>query len=434
MVFNMSLKYKYISFIGVLHIVLIVVIYQLLEDQKWLFLGTEVLVIVSLFLSYKLYKDFIKPIQLMQSGVDAIADADFSIKYNLTGSTEINNLINTYNQMIDQLREERTLMTGQSYFIQNLIEVTPIGIIIMDYDGLISNINPSAKKILSINNWKEKRLSDFPSELISKIITLKTDQARMIELNGLDKYKVQVNEVVHQGFKRKFILIDDLSTEMLTTQKDAFGKIIRMMAHEVNNSIGAVNSILDTVVEFGFSDQPDPSLKESLAIAKERNIGLSKFMANYASILRLPPPQMHKLNLTKLLSNCGTLFKPKAEALDIEILFELPSVNVNISADKTLLEQAVSNMIKNAIESIGAKGIIKIKLSENPTRFIISDNGPGIAPELVSKLFTPFFSTKITGQGVGLMLIREILSAHKTEFSLATDPDTSWTNFEVVFP
>lgn len=434
MVFNMSLKYKYISFIGVLHIVLIVVIYQLLEDQKWLFLGTEVLVIVSLFLSYKLYKDFIKPIQLMQSGVDAIADADFSIKYNLTGSTEINNLINTYNQMIDQLREERTLMTGQSYFIQNLIEVTPIGIIIMDYDGLISNINPSAKKILSINNWKEKRLSDFPSELISKIITLKTDQARMIELNGLDKYKVQVNEVVHQGFKRKFILIDDLSTEMLTTQKDAFGKIIRMMAHEVNNSIGAVNSILDTVVEFGFSDQPDPSLKESLAIAKERNIGLSKFMANYASILRLPPPQMHKLNLTKLLTNCGTLFKPKAEALDIEILFELPSVNVNISADKTLLEQAVSNMIKNAIESIGAKGIIKIKLSENPTRFIISDNGPGIAPELVSKLFTPFFSTKITGQGVGLMLIREILSAHKTEFSLATDPDTMWTNFEVVFP
>jgi len=411
----MSLKFKYILFIAAIHTVLILVVYQLLEDKKWLFLGSEILIAISLILSYQLYKSFIKPIQLMQSGVDAIADADFSIKYTKTSSSEINNLIETYNQMIDQLREERTLMSGQSYFLQNLIEVTPLGIIIMDYDGNLSNVNPSAAKMLGIkDNWTEKSLDQYSSELIPRILDTPNDTPTMIEVNGIDKYKVQVNEVVHQGFKRKFILIDDLSTEMLKTQKEAFGKIIRMMAHEVNNSMGAVNSILDTVVEYGFDENDDPTLKESLEIARERNVGLGKFMANYASILRLPEPQMQKMNLVSVLKKSGQLFMPRAKELDISIELDLPNHPITITGDKLLLEQAISNIIKNAIEAIHQDGDIKITCTEYPTTFIIADNGEGIPDKIAHKLFTPFFSTKPTGQGVGLMLIRDILTSHKT--------------------
>lgn len=430
----MSLKFKYILFIAVIHIVLVLVVYQLLEDNKWLFLGAELLIVFSLFLSYQLYKGFIKPIQLMQSGVDAIADADFSIKYTKTGSVEINNLIETYNRMIDQLREERTLMSGQSYFLQNLIEVTPLGIIIMDYDGNLSNVNPAAAKILGISDdWAEKSLDEYTSELIPRIQNIANDTPTMIEVNGIDKYKVQVNEVVHQGFKRKFILIDDLSTELLKTQKEAFGKIIRMMAHEVNNSMGAVNSILDTVVEFGFDENADPVLKESLEIARERNVGLGKFMANYASVLRLPEPQMQKMDLASLLKKSGQLYKPRAKELDISIEFDVPKHPVTIIGDKLLLEQAISNIIKNAIEAIHQDGDIKISCIEYPPSFIIADNGEGIPDQIAHKLFTPFFSTKPTGQGVGLMLIRDILTSHKTDFSLRTNSETKWTEFTVKF-
>ena len=430
----MSLRFKYILFIIIIHSVLILVIYQLLEENKWLFLGTEILVVISLFLSYQLYKGFIKPIQLMQSGVDAIADADFSIKYTKTGSVEINNLIETYNQMIDQLREERTLMTGQSYFLQNLIEVTPIGIIIMDYDGKLSNVNPSAAKLLGIkDSWIDKKLSDYKNELITRILKVDNHQPELLEVNGIDKYKIQVNEVVHKGFKRKFILIDDLSTEMLKTQKEAFGKIIRMMAHEVNNSMGAVNSILDTVVEYGFEEGDDPLLKESLKLARERNVGLGKFMANYASILRLPEPQMQKMDLTSLLKKSGQLFIPRARELDISIEFDLPKYPITITGDKLLLEQALSNIIKNAIEAIHQDGDIKITCTEYPTTIKIADNGEGIPDKVAHKIFTPFFSTKPAGQGVGLMLIRDILASHNTDFSLQTNPTTKWTEFTIKF-
>lgn len=432
----MSLRIKYIVFIVALHLVLITLIYFLLKDNLWYFIASEVGVFISLGFSYYIYRSFVAPIGLMQSGVSAIADKDFSVKYVRTGSTEVDDLVDVYNQMIDSLREERTKISQQSYFIQKLIEVTPIGIIILDYDSLISNINPAAKSQLGISSRAEiigKNLSDYPSEILDAIEQLNPGDTQVITTKGMDKYKVQINEVMHQGFKRKFILLDDLSSQLLKTEKDAYGRIIRMMAHEVNNSMGAINSILDSVVEFGFEDQGDSELKESLLVARKRNVGLSKFMDNYASLLRLPEPIKKKIDLARLLKKIGQLFVPSAQQKNIDITFDIPNHQVTILGDAVLLEQAISNMIKNAIEAVEQDGEIKISCNEAPISFTISDNGPGIPPDVVDHLFTPFFSTKTTGQGVGLMLIREVLQAHDTEFSLSSDKKSGRTSFVVKF-
>jgi len=276
-------------------------------------------------------------------------------------------------------------------------------------------------------------LNKFDSNLVNALQQLKIGESKLISFNGLDKYKCQVNEVIHQGFKRKFILIDDLTNEMLKSEKDAYGRIIRMMAHEVNNSIGAINSILDTVVEFGLQSEKDLELKDSLIVARDRNHGLSKFMDNYASILRLPTPQIQKVDLANLLKRCGQLFSNRATQLNIKMTYQVPSYFVVIEADPILLEQAISNILKNAIEAIGENGEIKITCSDDPNQFTISDNGSGIDAEAEQKLFTPFFSTKPTGQGVGLMLIREILDSMNAKFELKNNPKTGWTDFNVRF-
>ena len=437
----MSLKFKYTLFIVVLHACLLTLIYFQLKDKLWYFLGSEALVLASLFISYLLYKSFIRPTDLVNSGTDAIADKDFSVKYLKTGSIEVDKLVNVYNQMIDSLRAERVKISEQSYFIQKLIEVTPIGIVIMDYDGLISNINPSAKRHLGIGIQDEvigENILNYPSEIISVLKQSENSEtpsirSKVVTNNGIDKYKVQVNEIIHQGFTRKFILIDDLSQELVKSEKDAFGRIIRMMAHEVNNSMGAINSILDSVIEFGFEGQGDPELKESLLIAKRRNEGLSTFMANYASLLRLPAPLKQNIDLCQLLRKTGQLFVSNAKEKQIEIIFDIPDEAMNIHADTVLLEQAISNMIKNAIESIESSGEISISCSDDPVHFIISDTGSGISEEASRNLFKPFYSTKPTGQGVGLMLIRDVLQSHNANFKLYTDKPTGLTHFQVNF-
>ena len=191
----------------------------------------------------------------------------------------------------------------------------------------------------------------------------------------------------------------------MKTEKEAYGTIIRMMAHEVNNSMGAINSILDSVVQFGFENEGDLELKESLLIAKKRNIGLSHFMNNYASLLRLPPPDKRNIDLTRVLKKAGQLFVSNAQEKNILIKFDIPKHEIIINADAILLEQAISNMLKNAIEAIGNNGEIIISSDTDPIHFSISDNGPGIPIEVEAQLFSPFFSTKTKGQGVGLSLI-----------------------------
>lgn len=432
----MSLRYKYIVFNIVLHLALLTLIYYLLKDQLWYFILSEVGVLLSLFFSYKIYLSFIKPINLMQSGIGAIADKDFNIKFLKTGSTEVDQLIGVYNEMIESLRLERTKLSEQSYFIQKLIEVTPLGIIIQDFDGKISNINVAAKNHLEIRNSENvigKNLNEYRSQLINKLLLVPAGSTQVLTKKEREKYKVQVNEVIHQGFKRKFILIDDLSSELHKTEKEAYGRIIRMMAHEVNNSMGGINSILDTVVEFGFNDDKDKDLKESLLIARKRNVGLSQFMDNYASLLRLPDPVKSHVNLTKLLQKTGQLFTYNAGAKNIEIRYDFPDQEVIVQADAVLLEQAISNIIKNAIEAVENDGTIVISCQDMPKGITIADNGSGISEEAAKQIFTPFFSTKTTGQGVGLMLVREILQAHDAKFDLATNIESGWTEFKIVF-
>lgn len=431
----MSLKFKYIFFITVIHIALLVVIYYLLKDKLWYFLASEVLVFMSYFIGILLYGSFIRPHRLLKSGTDAIADKDFSVKYIKTGSSEVDALVDVYNNMIDTLRTERVKISEQSFFIQKLIEVTPIGIIIMDYDGLIANINPAARQHLNLDIHKQvigTNLSSHQSQFSQILQEQVIRESKIVSENGMEKYKVQINEVIHQGFKRKFILIDDLSKELIQSEKDAFGRIIRMMAHEVNNSMGAINSILDSVIEFGY-DTNDDLVRESLEVAKNRNVGLASFMANYASLLRLPPPVKKTLDLGELLRKAAQLFFQKAKEHDIKFNFNFPSDTVNLHADTVLLEQAVSNMIKNSIESIGSVGEIIISCQESPLQFTISDNGKGISDEAASNLFKPFYSTKMTGQGVGLMLIKDVLHSHEATFKLYTDSTSGWTHFEVRF-
>ena len=135
----MSLKYKYTIFIIVIHTALVILLYHVLKENKWFFILSELLIGVSLVLSYSLYRQLIQPLELMQAGSDALVDSDFSIKYVDTGSKEMDKLIRVYNTMIDRLRSERITMEEQSFFVNKLIEVSPIGILILDYDDLITN-------------------------------------------------------------------------------------------------------------------------------------------------------------------------------------------------------------------------------------------------------------------------------------------------------
>jgi two-component system nitrogen regulation sensor histidine kinase NtrY len=443
------MKTKYTIYIIMLHVILVGLTFYILREHKLYFFLAEICIIISLLIAYFLFRNFIKPLEFISEGRNAIIDKDFNVKYVPTGSSEMDKLISVYNDMIDNIRAERIQVQEQHYFLQKIIEVSPNGIIILDYDDKITDLNPRAIKLLKMNqSWQNQPLLSFNHPILNEISKLDLNTAKVISIHGVEQYKCETSSFIHRGFKRKFILIQELSKEILAAEKRAYGKVIRMMAHEVNNSIGAINSILHSVVEIEAENEADETVTNALTVAINRNDNLNQFMRNFADVIRIPEPNLEQIDLNELLRNTAILMKTQAEANQINFDFQLQPNPVFVHADMRLMEQVLVNMIKNSMEAFDRidaeieKGIGRfesvqplersIKLQTSPNGFIISDNGSGIAPEIGDKLFTPFFSTKTTGQGVGLTLIREILLNHKAVFSLKTDGN-GWTSFEVGF-
>jgi len=429
----MSLRFRYFLFIGVLHLVIAVGLYYLLKDQKLYFLLGEAVLLISVGLSVSLYKKLIRPIELMQTGTNALVNKDFTIKYVKTGAKEMDQLIEVYNTMIDTLRQEQTRTVEQSYFLEKLIQASPIGMIILDFDGNITDINPTAAKILNIELPAQgKNLSLHTHALVPQILDLNNGDKKLLTIIGYEKYKCQIDMVIHKGFPRRFIILADMTAEILESEKEAYGKVIRMMAHEVNNSMGAINSIINTVAEYGFSSpDSDPELKDSLNVAIDRNKSLAKFIDNFADIIRLSKPIKSKHNLNDLLFNASKPWEAIGKKKNIIFKYQLTEEAINVNLDPSQIERVVSNALKNALESISSEGEIIIKSSPNPPSFSIIDNGPGLSKSAKVKLFTPFFSTKANGQGIGLMLCRDIIENHKGVLKLYTHKDTNLTHFSV---
>jgi len=427
----MSLRVKYFLFIITIHLVIAWLCYYNFQEQKLYFLLSEIAILFSLFLSYLLYRSLIQPLDFMYSGTNAIEDKDFTIKFVKTGSKEMDRLIDVYNSMIDNIREERIQVEEQHYFLKKLINASPNGIIILDYDEKITDINPRAMRLLDLEkDVTHQSIASFDNPILEQIAKLEVGQPNIISTEGFEKYKCEVSHFIHQGFKRKFILIQELSKEILEAEKRAYEKIIRMMAHEVNNSIGAINSILQIHVEYNTEENSEE--RESLEIAIERNNSMTLFMKNFAEVVRLPKPHFERIELNELLSNIGKLMESQAKNQKITIDFHLSKGNIFASIDSKQMEQVLVNILKNAIESIDYEGVIQIISQQSPATILIRDNGKGITSEVAGNLFTPFFSTKPDGQGVGLTLIREILLNHDAQFSLKTMED-GWTEFRIAF-
>jgi nitrogen fixation/metabolism regulation signal transduction histidine kinase len=398
--------------------------YFIFKDNKLLFIASEFLILVSVLISWQLYKELIRPLQTLMNGVEAIKDKDFNVKFIPTGKYEMDQLINVYNQMIDHLREERTRQEQQHFFLDKLIQTSPTGIIILDYDEKVQQVNPKACELLSIDEKQVigKSIEEIKIPVMQEIRQLKSGEAKTILLNSIHTFKLQKSHFIDRGFARSFVMIEELTTEILAAEKKAYGKVIRMMAHEVNNTIGPVNSILQSTLKTTdlWQEEKNKTLQHALQVAVDRNHNLNIFMRNFADVVRLPEPTKKKIDLHKLIKNATTLMDNKAEEKQIEFQYNLSSEPITITGDEQQLEQALINIVKNAIEAIEGKGTINITTTDHPKKLIITDTGKGISKEDSDHLFSPFFSTKKDGQGVGLTLVKEILLNHRFEFSLKT--------------
>jgi two-component system, NtrC family, nitrogen regulation sensor histidine kinase NtrY len=432
----MKLRTKYLLFVIILHLIALVLTWFIFEQNRIYFIISEIFIIISIIISWNLYLQLIRPLKSLMQGVDAIKDRDFNVKFLPTGKYEVDQLIAVYNQMIDHLRTERTLQEEQHFFLEKLIYTSPTGIIILDYDENIKQINPKAMQILSINeqDLPSRSINDLPDDFLKHIKDLHSGETKTIKLGGATTYKLQRAQFIDRGFSRDFIMIEELTAEILAAEKNVYGKVIRMMAHEVNNTIGPVNSIIQSALKTNnlWEGHHSDSLKDAMQVALDRNQNLNLFMRNFADLVKLPAANKKRIDLNQLIISVSRLMQIKASEKFIKLELEITDEPFYVSADEQQMDQALINIVKNAIEAVEQKGSVKFTTNIRSRQLVITDNGKGMTTEQCEQLFTPFYTTKKDGQGIGLTLVREILVNHGFEFSLKSIKEKQ-TEFTIIF-
>ena len=399
------MKLKHYFFLLVVGIVLLAgaALFATFHSHPVLFYATEGFVVALLFYLGYFYRKTIRPYDTLIGGMELVRDLDLTTRLAPSGQHETDVIVRTFNELLSRLRREHLQLEEQYTFLNLLIEASPMGVVQCDLDGNITSMNPAAKEMLSPT--VEEAINALP-----------LGESTTVRIPGEPQlFRISRLSFPDRGFQHPFFLIESLTSEVRLAEKAAYERVVRMIAHEVNNSVAGISGSLS-------GDEA------------ERLKALSAFVTRFADVVKIPQPQLQLCDLSEEVEACRPFLENLCISADVHIDFRLTDEAIPVRLDSVLFQQVLINIVKNAVESIGKEeGVITITTS-TPSRLVVTDNGRGIPPSVARHLFTPFFSTKPQGQGLGLLLIRDILSSHHCTFNLLTDPNDHLTHFTILFP
>ena len=389
------------------------------RDNKLLFAVIEGFTFLAILFTIVLYRMLMRPYKILINGMELLKEQDFSTHLRRVGNSEADQLIDIFNQMIKRLRAERLMVRETNQFLDLLVNASPQGIMIMDFNNAITDINPAGLALLNIESV-DKAIGKEPGELAPYLEHLKPGDDVIIRNSTTSIYRCSRSSFVDKGFNHPFILIEELTREILKIEKQSYENIIRLMSHEVNNSIGAIGSTLHVIsdaMQYTGNNEWDDVLPV-IDISIERCQHLSSFVADLAEVVKIPKPTLSYISVNDLADRAKNLIIAECNRRNIQLIVKPVEPDYSIYADSIQMEHVMVNIVKNAYESIGETGTIRILIT--PDSIIIADNGPGISDNNREKLFSSFFSTKSHGYGIGLMFVREVLLNHNFGFDLYT--------------
>lgn len=380
-----------------------VALFATFRSHPTLFYVTEGFVVLILFYLWYFYRKTIRPYDTLIGGMELVRELDLTTRLAPSGQHETDIIVRTFNDLLGRLRSEHLRLEEQYTFLNLLIDASPMGVIQCDLDGNTTSMNPAAREMLS------------PSvkEAIHALPLGETTTVRIP--GGPQLFRISHLSFPDRGFQHPFFLIESLTSEIRLAEKAAYERVIRMIAHEVNNSVAGIIGSLT-------GDEA------------ERLTALSSFVSRFAEVVKIPQPQLQLCDLSEEVEACRPFLENLCTQAHVHINFRLTDEAVPVHLDTVLFQQVLINIVKNAVESIGTtQGLVTLEVT-TPATLTITDNGHGIPPAIAKNLFTPFFSTKPQGQGLGLLLIRDILTSHHCTFNLLTDPEDHLTRFTIQFP
>lgn len=333
------------------------------------------------------------------------------------------------NRKFKDIRAEKE---ANHQFLQTIVEHVEIGLLCIDQNDEIILMNRALGAMLHksylINLSGLRQINDQLYDLIKH---MKAGERELIKLNignQLLQLAVQRIDLRLQNEPFQLITFQNIRSELEEQELVAWQKLIRILTHEIMNSVAPISSLSSTLKDLiGEQEQIQKPLlqevKSSLDVIEKRSRGLLNFTETYRTLTRIPPPNFQLIDAGEMIRRLHTLFKGEIEERKIIWEPHLPPTAVTFQGDPALLEQVLINLVKNSIEAMEQTGDPKLilllqKLTSGKIQIQLIDNGPGIPEETLDQIFVPFFTTKEDGSGIGLSLSRQILRLHKGNIEL----------------
>ncbi|MEM6631031.1 MAG: ATP-binding protein [Bacteroidota bacterium] len=387
----------------------------------------------------------------MRYFMEAIEQNDFSANVgNSRFSPKKYEMKTLYESVMGTFRRLRSEKESQHQFLQTLVGHIGVAIICYNSRQEVILINQAAKDLLGKTHWyKLDSLKTIDPTLLAIIRELPADERKSYSFsrNGTTR-QLTLHSTAFKLLDdaHKLVALQDISIEMDSQELNSWQKLIRVLTHEINNSVIPVATLskltLELVEQPGgqsreLSAEDMEDLRGNLQVIAGRSQGLVRFVDEYKHLNTLSPLTLVSFPVKQLFQRIRTLLEPKLIEQGVSLQIEVPQEALILQADLEKIEQVLINLINNAIYAL--KGcpeprinLSAVQLSSAKIQLQVSDNGKGIDPGIRDKVFTPFFTTKKEGSGIGLSLCRQIMNMHQGTLSLVSDPGKG-TTFSLVF-
>ena len=335
-------------------------------------------------------------------------------------------LYKSFNMVNRKFREIRAEKEANHQFLQSIVEHIDIGLLCFNDEGEVILMNKALQRLIHksyLINLDALRQVD--EALWSTVKHLRPGERELLKLTVENKMKqlaIQCIELALKGEHFRLVSFQNIQTELEQQELVAWQKLIRILTHEIMNSVAPIASLSSTISDVIGNGQPLEveslqHIKSSVDVIKKRSEGLLGFTETYRTLTRIPPPNFELVDARHLVEEICTLFKAELEGRGIELKTSFPMHPVSFQADPALLEQVLINLVRNAADAVSGRlnPRIQVKVQKAGSRpeIIVVDNGQGISEEAMEQIFVPFFTTKKEGSGIGLSLSRQIMRMHK---------------------
>lgn len=459
----MKLRTRLGAYLFALHLPLFGCATLLLPRQPAWFVGAEATLLATLALGWRLVRQALEPLGYTRRFRDLLQDQQYAHRLTEAGRGELGELVGAFNAMLAVLHRERLAIGEQQGFLDRLLEATPAAVLVFDFDHAISLMNASAAALLGLEQPRGRPLADWidgdagfapaldaraqarARELVGQLAALPLGDSRVLsDLEGR-RYRAQRGQFFDRGFARHFLMVEELTAELEDSERATYARLIRVLAHEVNNTVAATGSVLESLLTYRgqLHERDAGDFATAIVAVKRRNLSLGEFIERFTRVVKMPAPEPRPTSLKDVMDDILWLNREQCNSRGIALGWSRCDSVAPLALDVQLIEQALLNIVKNAIEAVieangqdgTTGGAIRAELADEGRRVRLSviDSGGLLESAPVRQLFTPFFSTKKGGQGIGLMFVREVLQRHGCSYALAPGA-AGETRFDIWFP